>query len=539
MNVKRDISVVLAGFFALIVFLFPRGYAQTVAEPAAQLPIDLSIEEAIELALRNSYLVRGAELSLQDANAQVKNAFGQVLPSVMLASSYQRNLKTANPFAGSSAGDFFSGLGSIGWLAFNEEARTDGDPSTTPITIDEFFRRQQQGFEEAGIVIDESDNPFAVDNTFFNGISVTQTLFDWRAILAVDAARAAKLAARAGVERQMQVTVHEVRKAFYQALLARENVTVIVGSIDRTAETLSETSKRVAQGVTSKYQRLSAEVELSNLETRLIQAENAAALALNNLKMAIGIPVETDILLDGSLDRFYANQGTFQTIALNDAVGAAIDNRPDLQQADLAVTLQEYQRRAENASYMPRISAFANFNYSGRVPDNRSGYNTDPDDPFSYTPTSRGFFSDSYWNPDINVGLSVSWTLFDGFQRQARIQQQEIGIRRRELEYEQMFESVRSQVDATLKSVRAAARRIYAQEQNTERAELNYSFASTRLREGVSSSLEERQASELLDQSRIGYLQAVHDYLIALSDYYTSVGTPLLMHESDIKITRR
>jgi outer membrane protein TolC len=509
------------------------------AQPAEDAPIVLSLENAVELALTNNYLVRGAQLALENANAQIKGAYGQVMPSVMLASSYQRNLKTANPFAGSSAGNFFAGLGSIGWLAFNEDARTDGDPLTNPITLDEFFRRQSQGLDDAGIVISESDNPFAVDNTFFNGVSVQQTIFDWRAMLAVDAARAARSAAKAGLERQMQMTVHQVRSAYYQALLASENASVVASSMSRTAETLGDTRKRVAQGVLSKYQRLSAEVALSNLETQLIQAENAADLALNNLKLAIGIPVDSPIQLAGSLDAFFIDQGMVQAVALNDAVGQALVNRPDLQQAELAVQLQQYQRRAENASFMPRVSAFANFNYSGRVPDNRTGYITDPDDPFKFSPTSESFFSSSYWNPDVNVGVTLSWTLFDGFQRKSRIQQQRIGVQQRELAYEQMYQAIRNEVDATVKNVESASRRIFAQQQNTERAELNYTFASTRLQEGVSSNLEERQASDLLDQSRVGYLQAIHDYLVALSDYYTALGIPLQMTDSNVNITAR
>ena len=57
-----------------------------------------------------------------------------------------------------------------------------------------------------------------------------------------------------------------------------------------------------------------------------------------------------------------------------------------------------------------------------------------------------------------------------------------------------------------------------------ERAELSYEYASARLREGVASPLDEREASELLDQSRLSYLQAVFDYNVALSRLETATG---------------
>ena len=69
-----------------------------------------------------------------------------------------------------------------------------------------------------------------------------------------------------------------------------------------------------------------------------------------------------------------------------------------------------------------------------------------------------------------------------------------------------------------------------------ENAELNYSFASTRLVEGVATPLEERDASHQLDQSRINYFQAVYDFLVARSTYETAIGVPL-EHQADIRLT--
>ena len=124
--------------------------------------LPLSLEEAIQIALERNYAVRTAALDVANANAQVREAWGQVLPGVDVSSSYTRNVVEANPFAGSDAGGLFGALGSIDWLAFNEDARTDDDPTTEPISLEEFRRRQQQGFDDAGIVLNSGDNPFGV-----------------------------------------------------------------------------------------------------------------------------------------------------------------------------------------------------------------------------------------------------------------------------------------------------------------------------------------------------------------------------------------
>ena len=74
----------------------------------------------------------------------------------------------------------------------------------------------------------------------------------------------------------------------------------------------------------------------------------------------------------------------------------------------------------------------------------------------------------------------------------------------------------------------AARSRLRTQERNVDRAELNYSFVETRLQEGVASPIELREASDQLDQSRLNFLQAVHDLLVARSTFRTAIGAQTL-----------
>ena len=114
----------------------------------------------------------------------------QAAPRVDATSQFARNVVQANPFAGSSAGNIFSGLGAIGWLAYNEQARTDDDPATQPISLAEYNRRVSEGQSAAGFVAsDGSSNPFGTDNQFTNTISLTQPIYSGTALAAVRGAR--------------------------------------------------------------------------------------------------------------------------------------------------------------------------------------------------------------------------------------------------------------------------------------------------------------------------------------------------------------
>ncbi len=523
---------------ALLVLLALPARAQ---EPAAlvppEAPVALTLDEALQIALDRNYAVRLAALDVAAASAQVREAWGQVLPSVDANASYTRNLVQANPFAGSDAGGLFGALGSIDWLAFNERARTDGDPATEPISLGEFRQRQGEGFQQAGISVGPNENPFGVPNQFQTGLSVTQTLYNGSAFAAIKGARSLREINEAALTQQEQGLVHRVRQLYYGALLAERQAGVARASVGRTQATADETARRVSAGTLPKFERLTAEVEVANLETQLLTAENQAALARDQLLFTLGLPVGRPIALRGDLD--VPTNALVETVSFEDAVAVALERRPELEQARLAVKLREVDRNIARSGYFPTVNAFANLAYLGNVPDNRDvvTQGADPSDPFGVTVEERGFFDDAYWNPSVAVGAQLQWNLFDGFQTTRRVQQRQIAIEQAEVQFEQAAQSVVLEVEAALRNLASSRQRIAAQGENVGRAETAYAFAETRLEGGVSTQIDVRLASQQLDQARLGYLQAVYDYLTARSDLQRAVGVVLPEPIGDARIS--
>ncbi len=516
------------------------GAAPALAETEG--PLSLSLEEAIQIALERNYAVRTAALDVAGAEAQVREAWGQVLPSADVTSSYTRNVVEANPFAGSSAGGLFGALGAVDWLAFNEDARTDGDPATEPISLEDFRIRQARGFEEAGIVVDEGGNPFGVPNQFQNVLSVSQTLYNGSAFAAIKGAKSLREINQAALTQQQQAAIDETRQLYYGALLAQEQARVVRASVGRTEATLGETTRRVAQGVLPKFERLTAEVEVSNQQTQLIEVENGAALARTTLLFALGLPVNQPVALAGELG--LPRDPFLETVSLDDAVVTALERRPDLEQARLAIKLQQVNRDITRSEYLPSLSAFANLAYIGSVPDDRTTViqGADPaGDPFAVTSNTRGFFDGAYWNPTVAVGVRLSWNLFSGFQTRYRVQQNTIEVQRAEVLLEQGVQAAVLEVEQALRNLASSRQRIAGQERTVETAQVAYQFASERLATGLATQIDVRLASTQLDQAQLGYLQAVYDYLVARSALQRAVGVvlPEPIGTSDFTLTAR
>ncbi len=497
--------------------------------------IRISLEGAVSIALAENFDIKQEMLAVETARQQVREAWGTVYPQISGTINYNRNVVTANPFAGAEAGGFFEGLGAIEWLQYNERIRT-GEIDADELQYMEFLQRQMQGYTEAGITPPtEADDPFGVDNEFIGALNFTQTLFNGAAFAAIRGAEQFRQLSRDGLERETQEVIDEVRTAFYGALLVQQQVDVLQESVQRTRRTVEEAERAVDQGVGSKFDRESAKVELVNLETELIEAENSAELAVKNLNRLIGIPVSQPIDVVGELEMVELPEVALMDV--DEAFNAAMDMRPDVKQAEGAIHLGEIEMDIQSSQYYPTVNLFADYNYFGRVPGERTQtFNPDPTDPFTFDQRDLDFFDDSYWNPNFAVGITLSWNIFDGFQRSAQREQARNVIREAELQKQQLQEGIRLQVEEAVRNLRTAERRIESQQRNIEQAEMNYDFAQQRLREGVGTALEERQASQQLDQSRLNYLNALHDYLVALSNFELAIGRSVTAIEDDMPV---
>ena len=492
----------------------------------AQERLVLTLDEAIQIALVENIALENVKLDRDDTASQVKEGWSELFPKIDVNSSYTRNVRSANPFAGSDAGGLFETLGFINWLSFNEQARTDNDATSIPISIAEYFQRQQQGYENAGIIRSGSDNPFSVPNVYNSGISIVQKLFDGRAIFgAYGASKWLKPFSEQAISLEEQRLINQVKTAWFGILLLKEQENVLQLSVDRSKRTLTEVSRQVTQGVAPKFQRLSAEVQLANQETQLVSASTNSSNAIDNLKLLLAIPARASVEIRGNLEGNL--DGAMVGLSSEDAMAVALEKRPDLAQARIGIELEKIQLKVAMVEFLPTIDAFANFNYLGNVPDNRQVVTTSASDPFSFTQSSRGYFDTAYWDRSTNVGFRLKWNLFNGFASRQHVQQRKIAIQKAENSSEFLEQSIRIEVEQAIRNVRTARDRMMSQEKNVERAELNFEYAEARLKEGVATPLEVREASSQLDQSRLGYLQAVHDFLVARSSFEKSIGNPV------------
>ena len=443
-------------------------------------PLTLSLGDAVEIALRQSRDIQDARLALEEANERVSEAWGSVFPTLDLNSSYTRNIAPAVSFL---PAEFFG-----------------GEPG-------EFMKVQ-----------------FGADNAWSSALTLDQPLFQAQAFIGVGAAARYRALQEETLKGRAQALVTRVRVAYYNLLLAQEERRLVENSVARVRRSLKETEAMNRAGLASDYDLLRLQVELANLLPNVRRTGNATNQARRQLAVELNLEELEDLAVTGSLASMNleepdanepANREILAMGGLEDPLGmetgamlgVALEARSDLRQLDLMEKLRTAELRAEQADYFPRVSLFGNLSVNAQQ-NGRPNFFGDP--------MTR---ATSKW-----VGVSITFPVFTGLKRDARIDQKRAVLN----QARNQFLLARLQAESEVKSIREQAEealeRARGQGLAVTQAQRGFEIASAQYREGLSSQLELTDSEVALRQSEYNYAQAVYDYLVARARLDEAVG---------------
>jgi outer membrane protein len=443
----------------------------------------LGLEQLARNALDANRDLRAAREGLEVAEEQVSEAWSSVMPSIDLNASYSRNL--------SPAVNFFPAV------FFNPAAGPDDYVAVR----------------------------FGTDNTYNSTLSFEQPLFRAGVFVGVGAAGRFRSFQTEVVRGQAQTVVTAVRTAYYQLLLAQEQVRLTQNSVERVRASLHETRALNRAGLASDYDVLRLEVELANLEPNLRRAENLVVQSRRQLAIQADLDDQESLRV----------RGTLAEMELDDLAGNSIDNRDvlafmgfrasgsgtvetaldqatvqrsDLKQLELSEDLRRAELRVEQMGYLPEVTLFGNYIINAQ--DNGSPSF------FAMTEGQRAY--------SRIMGLRVSIPIFSGFRTGARIDQRRASVRQIEAQREQAVDVAGSQVRTLVENADEALERARAQRLAVTQAGRGFEIASAQYREGLGSQLELTDSEVALRQSEFNYAQAVFDYLVARAQLDQATG---------------
>lgn len=451
----------------------------------------LNLTQAIQIALANNTEIKRALLSLKVADQQVRSAWSEVLPDVSGSASYTRNLELP--------------------VFFFPADPTDPNSPLRAIQAGE-------------------------DNNWTGGITVSQTLFRGEAFVGIGTSQLYKTVQAENLRATTQEIVTQTRLAYYNVLVAEEQLRLQQESINRLRENLRENRARQEAGLIDRYTVLQVEVQLSNQEPQLTQARYAAEAAYRELKLVMGLPVELPLTVRGNLGQYAIMKETAAIPAnsniktVNDMtpyafereqrlMNLATDLRGDIRVLEQQNKLKDKEIRAIKSRFLPTLTSSYNLNYQAQEPGAPQFFGTDETRARSQS---------------IMVTLNVP--IFEGFQRRTDLQIARIEKKDLELQEEYAVRAAKNDIASAREALNEAIETAPAREKALEQAREGYQRARKRLETGLGSQIDVTEAEFQLRQAELNYAQTVFNYLSAKARYDKAIGMVPYVDESKPEI---
>lgn len=302
---------------------------------------------------------------------------------------------------------------------------------------------------------------------------VQQNLLDFGALGRVRSAQADARASSADADATAEQAATTATNAYVRAmradadLRARQADTVLANELLNIAQSQLQAGTGVGLDVTR------ARSQLANTRAALIASRNTRDHAHLDLLRSLALPVGTEIVLTDSLSPAAGSEPLPDEASL---VAMAIRNRPDILAEDQRVRAARQGLSAIKAERLPSLGLVADDGIIGK--NGAKLLNT-------YT-----------W------GLQVSLPIFDGFRREARVQEQQSVIKEAEIRRHDLEQQAQVDVRGALIDLAGAREQLGAATERLSLAQQEVSQARDRFNAGVAGNADVVNASLALTSSR-------------------------------------
>ena len=440
--------------FALSFFLGLQSvFAQT-------LPDSVSLEEALAFGEQNNRTIQNANLEVQKAYKEKWSTIAIGLPQISANANYQNFIELP-----------------------------------TSLIPAQFFGGNEGDFAEV---------QFGTPQTMDAGVTVQQLIFDGSYLVGLEASRVFLAIS----EKILEKTLLEIRKnivnTYSSVLLARENIQFLENNHKNLTNTLEELNQLFRNGFEEEESVEQLRLTLSGVETQLRYAKNLERITLNMLKLLIGFPTQSPLLLSDTLEKL--TDASLFSLQISEDI--SLSNNVDIKMAENNLLSETLLYKYERSKSLPRLSAFLNGNYTGNS------------ETFSFTQSNQKWFGAALF------GINLQVPIFSSLQRSANSQKAKIAVSQAEKSLTETQERITIEVQAAENEYQLAVENYFTSKENLALAKRIEEKNQTKYFEGVASSFELREAQLQLYSAQNNYIKAIQNVIQKKLALETLLNTP-------------
>lgn len=327
------------------------------------------------------------------------------------------------------------------------------------------------------------------DNSFTGGITAAMPIINaqlWTSLkisaldveLAVEKARSSRLD-----------MVEQVATAYYSALMAKESLALYKRVYDNAVENNKNVRKKYDVGSVSEYDLITSNVSVQNAIPNVFEGENSVTLTLWQLKALLGIDLERNIDVAGSLMDYEAALSYGYDLAqLN------LDDNSTMKQFDIQEQQLQKALKLTKMANVPTLSINAAYLYTALGNDGK-------------------FFIRDAWNPYSYAGVQLNIPIFAGNAKRAATRQARLNLSNIELQRENTERQLRVAIVQYINNMDTSVKQFHSANATVEQAQRGYDISVKRYEIGSGTLVEVDNSQLALTQAELSRNQSVYNFL--------------------------
>ncbi len=409
----------------------------------------LSRQECVAIALTESQTVKVADLEIKKTDYSKKEVLANLFPSIDFTGAYQRTIELQSMSM------------SMGGMSQTIKMGTDNNWNL--------------GLSASMPLINAS---------LWKSIGIS----DIQILQSLESARASRLD-----------LVNNVNKAYYALLLAIDSRNVIRQNYDLAKLNAEIYERQFKAGTASEYDMLRSQVQVTNVEPELLQADIAVRQCQLQLAILMGIePISTLMPTVGLSDMQQEMYGYHMSGDLS------IEDNTSLRSIEINRKLAAQNVKLQQMAWVPTLAATFNLNWNAMS-------NGNP-------------FSNQHFNPYSNVGLALQIPIFHGGAKYQKSRQAKLQLLQIDLQRETLINSLNMQVELALDNINRQVNQISSSEQGMKTAAKAREIMQKSFEIGAATYLNLRDSEMALTSAQLAYYQSIYNYLVSTSELDTLLG---------------
>ena len=331
------------------------------------------------------------------------------------------------------------------------------------------------------------------------GISLSQLIFDGQVFIALKARNGTidlQETIRQITEENIKANIHKI---YYQLVLSKTQINLLDANIERLQKLNHDVTVMYENGFTEKVDIDKLTVQIANLQTEKLKAQNMIKNGYAGLKLLMGMPVKDSLVLTDSLSDEQIRESVLESSQYK------YNDRSEYRAMELTNMLNGLNVRRYKLGQIPTFSLVGNYNVQAQ----RSKFD---------------FFGKGDWFRTTYIGLQMHVPIFNGFAIKARTQKARLELQKTRNETAVLEISIDKEVEDARNNFVTAIATMDFQKKNMVLAENVYDQTKKKYEIGTGSSSEINTAQLDLKTAQTNYINALYEAVVAKVDFLKATG---------------